>query len=155
MNYTDCKVLVRINKQSPDIAGGAHVGEDDLDVGAGDRSIMLGYASDETEDAIPLTHSMATRLGKKSTDVRKNGRPDGMTEVAIEYVQRADGSVEPRNIHYLYGDKIMAVTRQGVDVLSRGVPPPGSGDVGFDSSPYLATKHTICELCLPSVDFCC
>jgi len=104
LNYQDCEVLVRINKQSPDIAGGVHVGKDDLDVGAGDQGIMFGYASDETEDAMPLTHSMATRLGKKLTDVRKNGdlwwlRPDGKTQVTIEYVQRADGSVEPRKIH--------------------------------------------------------
>merc|ERR1712070_539905 len=56
-----CEVLVRINKQSPDIAGGVHVGKDDMDVGAGDQGIMFGYASDETEDCMPLTHSMATR----------------------------------------------------------------------------------------------
>merc|ERR1712190_202700 len=42
-----CEVIVRINKQSPDIAGGVHVGKDDLDVGAGDQGIMFGYASDE------------------------------------------------------------------------------------------------------------
>merc|ERR1711979_155251 len=99
-----CEVLVRINKQSPDIAGGVHVGKDDLDVGAGDQGIMLGYATDETEDCMPLTHSMATRLGKKLTDVRKSGhlwwlRPDGKTQVTIEYLQKPDGSVEPRKIH--------------------------------------------------------
>jgi len=99
-----CEVLVRINKQSPDIAGGVHVGKDDLDVGAGDQGIMFGYASDETEDCMPLTHSMATRLGKKLTDVRKSGdlwwlRPDGKTQVTIEYKQKADGSVEPQKIH--------------------------------------------------------
>jgi len=99
-----CEVIVRINKQSPDIAGGVHVGKDDLDVGAGDQGIMFGYASDETEDCMPLTHSMATRLGKKLTDVRKSGdlwwlRPDGKTQVTIEYLQKADGSVEPLKIH--------------------------------------------------------
>merc|ERR1712007_288637 len=99
-----CEVLVRINKQSPDIAGGVHVGKEDLDVGAGDQGIMFGYASDETEDCMPLTHSMATRLGKKLTDVRKNGdlwwlRPDGKTQVTIEYLQKEDGSVEPQKIH--------------------------------------------------------
>merc|ERR1711937_627955 len=99
-----CEVLVRTNKQSPDIAGGVHVGKEDLDVGAGDQGIMFGYASDETEDRMPLTHSMATRLGKKLTDVRKSGllwwlRPDGKTQVTIEYLQKADGSVEPLRIH--------------------------------------------------------
>merc|ERR1711957_704968 len=64
LNCDDCEVLVRINKQSPDIAGGVHVGKSELDVGAGDQGIMFGYATDETEDAMPLTHSMATRLGK-------------------------------------------------------------------------------------------
>jgi len=98
-----CEVIVRINKQSPDIAGGVHVGKDDMDVGAGDQGIMFGYASDETEDCMPLTHSMATRLGNL-TDVRKSGklwwlRPDGKTQVTIEYLQKADGSVEPQKIH--------------------------------------------------------
>merc|ERR1712232_1108378 len=99
-----CEVFVRINKQSPDIAGGVHVGKDEMDVGAGDQGIMFGYASDETEDCMPLTHSMATRLGKTLTDVRKSGklwwlRPDGKTQVTIEYLQHDDGSVEPKKIH--------------------------------------------------------
>jgi len=99
-----CEVIVRINKQSPDIAGGVHVGKDDMDCGAGDQGIMFGYASDETSNCMPLTHSMATRLGKVLTEVRKNGklwwlRPDGKTQVTIEYLQKADGAVEPKKIH--------------------------------------------------------
>eukprot|EP00977_Amphora_coffeiformis_P005242 scaffold1123_cov168-Amphora_coffeaeformis.AAC.10 len=99
-----CEVLVRINKQSPDIAGGVHVGKSELDVGAGDQGIMFGYASDETENCMPLTHMMATQLGKRLTDVRKDGslwwlRPDGKTQVTIEYTMHTDGSVTPIKIH--------------------------------------------------------
>jgi len=104
LDHKRCEVLVRINAQSPDIAGGVHVGKSDLDVGAGDQGIMFGYATDETEDCMPLTHLIATRLGKKLTDVRKNGqlwwlRPDGKTQVTVEYKQKADGSVEPLKVH--------------------------------------------------------
>merc|ERR1712225_183216 len=102
LSHKTAEVLVKINKQSPDIAGGVHVGKEDLDVGAGDQGIMFGYASDETEDCMPLTIFVATSLGKKLTDVRKSGhlwwlRPDGKTQVTIEYVQKAEPGVAKRS----------------------------------------------------------
>ena len=52
-----CEVFARTNKQSPGIAGGVHVGKEDLVVGAGGQGIMFGYASDEAEDCLPVTRS--------------------------------------------------------------------------------------------------
>lgn len=73
---------------------------------------------------MPLTHSVATRLGKKLADVRKNGalwwlRPEGRAQVTIEYVQRPDGSVEPKKIHTVvistqHAEPLKAVRRKEV-----------------------------------------
>merc|ERR1719387_3050936 len=139
-----CEVLVRINKQSPDIAGGVHVGKSDLDVGAGDQGIMFGYASDETSTQMPLTHMMATKLGKTLTEVRKDGslwwlRPDGKTQVTIKYIQHTDGSVEPLMIH------TVVISTQHAEPLKAK---RSDEEDGKDNRP----KYTGAEMIAPSME---
>ncbi|GGC81067.1 S-adenosylmethionine synthase [Thalassobacillus devorans] len=117
-----CAVLTAIDEQSPDIAGGVDVALESREgrmsdseieaIGAGDQGLMFGYANNETEELMPLPISLAHKISKRLSDVRKDGtldylRPDGKTQVTIEY----DENDRPMRI-----DTIVISTQHAEDI---------------------------------------
>jgi len=127
----NCNVQVLVHTQSPDIAMGVDSSSDTKEVGAGDQGIMFGFATNETENYMPLAIEMAHMLVKRATELRKNGqfkwaRPDMKSQVTIDYtdskqpkidtvlmsIQHDDDFDQVEFIDYVTENVIKAVAKQ-------------------------------------------
>ena len=130
-----CAVMVSLDKQSPDIALGVDNsleykdGEEDAYNlhGAGDQGMMFGYACDETPELMPLAISLAHKMSKKLTDVRKSGeltylKPDGKTQVTVEYVDGKPSRIDAVVVSSQHSADVSLETLRA-DILEKVIKP--------------------------------
>ncbi|MBA2467957.1 MAG: methionine adenosyltransferase, partial [Chloroflexia bacterium] len=138
-----CGVIVAIKEQSPEIAGGVtkalenrtrtDAGDIYDETGAGDQGMMIGYASNETEELLPLPISLAHKIARRLAEVRKNGEigyllPDGKSQVTVEYA---------------YGKPVRVDT---VVVSTQHLPEPGNDEIERDVTELVIKRVVPAEL---------
>ena len=122
-----CQVIVKLDRQSEDIAMGVDnalearekgMTDEEIEaIGAGDQGMMFGYASNETEEYMPYPAALAHKLAKRLTDIRKDGtlpylRPDGKTQVSVEY----DENGKPERL-----DAVVLSTQHAADITQEQI----------------------------------
>jgi S-adenosylmethionine synthetase len=129
-DWETCAVLTTIDEQSPDIAMGVNESADH-EQGAGDQGLMFGYACNETAEFMPMTIMYAHGLVRRLAEVRKNGvlnflRPDGKSQVTVEYIDRIPVRVDAVVIAAQHNpDVSIATIREGIteEVIKKVIPP--------------------------------
>jgi S-adenosylmethionine synthetase len=144
-----CAVMQSIDEQSADIALGVDealeakegASDDKFETGAGDQGMMFGYACDETPELMPLPISLAHRLAKKLSEVRKSGvlpylRPDGKTQVTVEYDDGAPVRVDTIVVSSQHASEV-TLEKIREDVIEKVIKPVVPGDMMIDTKIFV------------------